>query len=399
MEQTFQTSGRTSLYVEIGSGHVDVRATEEDRVVVRVDGDDAEDVTVEQRGDRVVVIGPQRRTGFFSSSRGLDVQVSLPHDSDLATKLGSADLVVSGAIGTASLKTGSGYRPGRGGQRRGAGRVRLGRHLHRPGRRGPAGQGRLGRRHGPGARRRRQRLHRVRRRRDRPRLRRRPGEDRLRQTSRVRRPEADVALSTASGDLTVDLMGAGELAAKNVSGDIRVGVPSGLPVWTDISTLSGSVRSNLEGAGQPGRGPGRTWSCGPRPSAATSTSTSDEHPRTARPVKPAAPARRQSGSTPPPSPQHSRRDHRPCLTSPHARQRRQPADPGAGRPQPAPRLPGTRRPRGRHALATGCTRSPSASTPERRPRPWPRGAPGPGPVAAPPPATGPFTSPPGHVGQ
>jgi DUF4097 and DUF4098 domain-containing protein YvlB len=70
----------------------------------------------------------------------------------------------------------------------------------------------------------------------------------------VHNPEGDVSLSTASGDLTVDLMGTGQLAAKNVSGDIRVGVPGGVPVWTDISTLSGSVRSNLAGAGQPEEG-------------------------------------------------------------------------------------------------------------------------------------------------
>ena len=107
MEQTFETSGRTSLYVEIGSGDVNVRADEESHVVVRVEGDGAEDTTVEQRGDRIVVIGPQR-TGFFGGARGLDVHVSMPHDSDLATKLGSADLVVTGAIGSASLKSGSG---------------------------------------------------------------------------------------------------------------------------------------------------------------------------------------------------------------------------------------------------------------------------------------------------
>ena len=29
---------------------------------------------------------------------------------------------------------------------------------------------------------------------------------------------------------------------------------SGIPVWTDISTLSGSIRSNLRGAGEPAEG-------------------------------------------------------------------------------------------------------------------------------------------------
>ena len=253
MEQTFQTSGHTSLYVEIGSGSVDVRTTEEDQVVVRVDGDDAEDVTVEQRGDRVVVIGPQRRTGFFSSGRGLDVQVSLPHDSDLSTKLGSADLVVSGAIGTAALRTGSGSvrigaANGEVQVESGSGDISI--DLVAGDLRAKAGSGDVTVQELGGAASVSTGSGDVE-------IDHAAGDVQVKTGSgslRVRRPEADVALSTASGDLTVDLMGAGELAAKNVSGDIRVGVPSGLPVWTDISTLSGSVRSNLEGAGQPGEG-------------------------------------------------------------------------------------------------------------------------------------------------
>ena len=45
-----------------------------------------------------------------------------------------------------------------------------------------------------------------------------------------------------------------EGGAKGASGDVRVGIPSGLPVWTDLSTVSGSIRSSLEGAGQPAEG-------------------------------------------------------------------------------------------------------------------------------------------------
>jgi DUF4097 and DUF4098 domain-containing protein YvlB len=71
---------------------------------------------------------------------------------------------------------------------------------------------------------------------------------------RVRQANGDVGLSTASGDLVVDLMRAGRLQASNVSGDIRLGIPAGLPVWTDISAVSGSVSSSLEGAGQPAEG-------------------------------------------------------------------------------------------------------------------------------------------------
>jgi DUF4097 and DUF4098 domain-containing protein YvlB len=43
----------------------------------------------------------------------------------------------------------------------------------------------------------------------------------------------------------------GSLTAKNASGDIRVGIPAGTPVWTDVSSLTGRIGSDLEGAGQP----------------------------------------------------------------------------------------------------------------------------------------------------
>jgi len=252
MEQTFETSGRTSLYVEIGSGDVNVRADEESHVVVRVEGDGAEDTTVEQRGDRIVVIGPQR-TGFFGGARGLDVHVSMPHDSDLATKLGSADLVVTGAIGSASLKSGSGDVQIEAANdevqvESGSGDITLGVVAGDLRVKSGSGDVTLQELGGAGS------------------ISTGSGDVELTHTSgdvqmktgsgslRVRQPEGDVALSTASGDLTVDRMSAGQLAAKNVSGDIRVGVPDGVPVWTDISTLSGSVRSNLQGAGQPAEG-------------------------------------------------------------------------------------------------------------------------------------------------
>ena len=64
----------------------------------------------------------------------------------------------------------------------------------------------------------------------------------------------DVALSTASGDIIVERAHRGEVRASNASGDIIVGIPSGVPVWTDVSTLTGSVTSNLVGAGEPGEG-------------------------------------------------------------------------------------------------------------------------------------------------
>ena len=71
---------------------------------------------------------------------------------------------------------------------------------------------------------------------------------------RVGESHDDVSLSTGSGDFVVDHVHRGRLSAKGASGDVRVGIPAGLPVWTDLSTVSGRIRSALDGAGQPDEG-------------------------------------------------------------------------------------------------------------------------------------------------
>jgi DUF4097 and DUF4098 domain-containing protein YvlB len=61
-------------------------------------------------------------------------------------------------------------------------------------------------------------------------------------------------VTTASGDVTIETFHVGALQAKAVSGDVRVGIVAGVPVWTDVSTVSGHISSSLDGAGQPADG-------------------------------------------------------------------------------------------------------------------------------------------------
>jgi hypothetical protein len=253
MHKTFDTPEPIQLYVELGSGDLVAHAVEVAETTVDVSGKDADDVVVEQRGTEVVILGKQQRGGFFTGSRELDVRVTMPSNSRLATKLGSADLRVTGRLGGAMLRTGSGdinleavhgevqVESGSGDVavdevdgplevKSGSGDVRLQR-LHGPGRVATgSGDVTIGSadesvhvRSGSG-------------------------------DMRVREARDDVSLNTASGDLLVDVIHRGQLTAKNVSGDIRVGVPGGVPVWTDISSVTGSVRSDLEGAGEPADG-------------------------------------------------------------------------------------------------------------------------------------------------
>jgi hypothetical protein len=250
MHKTFDTPEPVQLYVELGSGDLVVNAEEIAETTVDVTGKDADDVVVEQRGAEIVILGKQQRGGFFGGSRDLDVRVTMPSSSRLTTKLGSADVRVTGQLGGAMLRTGSGDMDlqtvhGEVRVESGSGDLAIDEVTGRLEVKTGSGDIRLQRLHGPGqvatgsgdvsigsA--------------DEP-VQVRSGSGDL----RVREAHDDVSLNTASGDLVVDVIHRGQLTAKNVSGDIRVGIPGGVPVWTDISSVTGSVRSDLEGAGEP----------------------------------------------------------------------------------------------------------------------------------------------------
>ena len=46
----------------------------------------------------------------------------------------------------------------------------------------------------------------------------------------------------------------GRVSAKGASSDVRIGIPAGTPVWADINTVTGKVRSNIESVGAPQEG-------------------------------------------------------------------------------------------------------------------------------------------------
>jgi DUF4097 and DUF4098 domain-containing protein YvlB len=253
MQKTFDTPEATSLYVELGAGDVTVNATEVDQTTVTVDGKRAEEVIVEQRGGQIVVIGPKRGGGFFTGNGEISVHVTLPSDSEFTTKLGSADLHGTGRLGDTRVKTGSGdisfdvvagdalVESGSGdididevtGDLRiksGSGDIEIDAIEGNASINTGSGDVSIGRatravevRSGSG-------------------------------DMQVREAAEDVSLNTASGDLVIGRMHRGQLQAKNVSGDIRVGIPANIPVWTDISSVTGQVYSDLKGAGQPEEG-------------------------------------------------------------------------------------------------------------------------------------------------
>jgi DUF4097 and DUF4098 domain-containing protein YvlB len=248
MHHEFGADGPQRIHVELESGDVEVESREEPGLVVDVEGDRAEEVRVERTDTGLAVVGP-RRAGFFSHDTGCRVRLRVPVDSDLSTKLGSAGVTARGRLGLVHLTTGSGeidlddvrtavIRTGSGdvtmgtvqadadvkagsgdvrarsvgGSARvvtGSGSVEIG-----------DGQGALSLKSGSG--------------------------DLV-----VAAASGDASLSTASGDVSVGRVDRGKVQLRNVSGDIRLGIAAGTPVWTEVRTTTGRVHSTLPPVGPP----------------------------------------------------------------------------------------------------------------------------------------------------
>lgn len=253
MHKVFDTPEVIGLHVELGSGHVTVRTEPVSQTTISIEGRDAEEVTVERRGEQILVIAPHRRGGFFSVSTDLTVLASVPSGSSLTTKLGSADLVALGRYESARVKSGSGdvHLDELGGEavvdtgsgdididcalaslriKSGSGDVEVRRAAQDSVISTGSGDVSLGTTEQPAV---------VK-----------SGSGHL----RVADAHTDLTVSTASGDVTVEAIRRGALKAKGVSGDVTVGVRAGLPVWTDVGSVTGRISSNLQGGGRPGDG-------------------------------------------------------------------------------------------------------------------------------------------------
>lgn len=73
----------------------------------------------------------------------------------------------------------------------------------------------------------------------------------------VERLGGTVEAATTSGDVRLQRCGADDITVKTVSGDVTIGLPSGIRVEPEISTLSGNTRMP-SGRPAPGDGPRRT---------------------------------------------------------------------------------------------------------------------------------------------
>ncbi len=255
LDRTFDTPEPVELYVENGRGLVEVTATATTQTRVRITGERAEEFEVRDLDEgggrrRIAVLAPSRSGGFLGRDPRADIVVEVPVASALTAKVGSSDvrahgrfddtrvetgsgdvsldvvdgstLVQSGSgdlqadhlVGDARVKTGSGDVVVRSAESSlvvssGSGDIRVdsaGDELAVKTGSGDATVGSLG---------------------------------------------GEAVFTTGSGDLQVAEVGAGRITAKTASGDVRIGVVPGTPVWTDVRTLSGRLTSTLPSTGEP----------------------------------------------------------------------------------------------------------------------------------------------------
>ncbi len=253
-DHTFTTETPVDLYVEIGKGKVEIRTADTTHTTVVIEGPHAEDAVVSQDGRSIHVIGPKSRTGFFSGSdHALDVEVTVPRQSRANVKTGSADIICRGGLAASQLRSGSGDvrvddLTGPGVVETGSGDVHIAAASAEL--RVKSGSGDIQVDHAEAS----------------AAISTGSGDVSIGTSLapvavktgsgdvNVTDADADVALSTGSGDLVVGTARRGKFTIKGASGDVRLGIPAGTPVWTDINTFSGRIDSDLERTGEPAEG-------------------------------------------------------------------------------------------------------------------------------------------------
>jgi DUF4097 and DUF4098 domain-containing protein YvlB len=254
MNRQFETPDPIDLYVEIGRGRVEVKAETTATTTVEVRGPQADEVTVTFENGHLSVLAPKESGGWFGGrDRDLQVEVVLPTGSNPTVRTGSADIRVDGEVGEVDLKTGSGdvtcdTFSGAARVNTGSGDVEVSEAHDQLQVKSGSGDVSIGTCIGElnvstGS-----------------------GDVEVGTTNsrtvvktgsgdlKVVTANSDLSMSTGSGDLNIGTVRRGHVSLKGASSDVRIGIPAGTPVWTDINTVNGSIRSNLESVGAPQEG-------------------------------------------------------------------------------------------------------------------------------------------------
>jgi len=253
----FDTPGPVQLRIELQSGDIDITAVEASTTTVDIQPgpgaaarDLAEQTTVEQHGDQIVVRAPRGSDSFFRRTPSLDISVRVPVGSSIDIELNAGDLVSSGSLAAVRVKTGSGdirldtvtdstdvttgsgevvVRDSQGSTRLSTGSGDIG--LQSAGGRATLSTG--------------------------------SGDVRVREAggsvdiktgsgdAQIDDAHGDVSIKSGSGDQQVGRAVRGRVHCQTASGDVHVGVADGTAAWLDVHSLTGTVSSQLGEAGPP----------------------------------------------------------------------------------------------------------------------------------------------------
>jgi DUF4097 and DUF4098 domain-containing protein YvlB len=239
----FETPGKVALKIGIGGGEVSVTTDDVTETTVEVEAlrdDDATHeaigaMTIEARerggGYEVVVEAPKRSHGWLAGlGRGpkIGVRVRCPHGADLRVNTSSADVEADGRYGDVEANTASGdltFETVSGSFKANSASGDV--SVHEVGAAGAiktaSGDARVGRAHGP------------------------LSVNLVSGDIELGHAFDRIAIASVSGDQEIGAIRGGEEAkVQSVSGDIHVGIAPGLRLWIDGSSVSGSIRSELE---------------------------------------------------------------------------------------------------------------------------------------------------------
>ena len=221
--EAFDVGGRPRIEVSLPSGDIVFLPGEPGKVEVDVEGRNAEDLVIEQRGGRILLRTPDRLGGRW---RSFDVTVRTPAGADVEVRAASADVNIQVALGSLGARLASGDIraedvEGDAAVESASGDVELGEVGGNLDVSTASGDVKLGRAGG------RVVMHTA------------SGEVRLGNVL------AALSASTQSGDLEVEHYEGGDLECSSTSGDVRIGLPPGLTLDVDLNTVSGDIRSDF----------------------------------------------------------------------------------------------------------------------------------------------------------
>lgn len=214
--EDFEVGDRPQLDLDVKSGNVTVRAGSAGTATVTVDGSDVDDWNINQMGATITVQSPRGRIWGGRSAR---VHVEVPAGADASIKTASADVSITGTLGSTRVRTASGDvhvdDVDRLDTNSASGDVRAASVAGDASCTTASGDVDLSSVHG-----------------------------RLTVSTasgdvRVARASDDLQIGSASGDVRIDRYDGASIVVKSMSGDVTVGLPSGIRVEPDLSTLSG----------------------------------------------------------------------------------------------------------------------------------------------------------------